>query len=74
MAGPLARLTELTELNQLKRDTSRSWDRYAGHLGMARRIAGSRRLRKIGNPTSELLAGMYSGRWNHRNGAVVVQV
>ena len=57
-------LVPLTELNQLKRDTSRSQDRYAGHPGMARRIAGSRRPRKIRSPTSGLLAGMYSGRWN----------
>ncbi len=33
-----AALTHLTELNAIKRDTSRSWDRTVGHPGMAARL------------------------------------
>jgi STE24 endopeptidase len=33
-----AALAHLTELNAIKRDTSRSWDRAVGHPGMAERI------------------------------------
>ena len=41
LVGPAAlaaALTRLTELNAIKRDTSRSWDRMVGHPGMAIRI------------------------------------
>jgi Zn-dependent protease with chaperone function len=48
-AALAAALTRVTELNAIKPDTSRSWDRTVGHPGMAARIA---RLQAIAAPAA----------------------